>query len=117
MTRRITDQQWAVANSVLDAGFSVAEASKYSGISKSTLWQRKPQGHPAIYASVPAYYRAKEMLEEEGASYNETEKTTGISSRMLRKHFPNAGWRKSGPEGGAMGAMIRQLDRIEALYA
>ncbi len=118
MGHRITDQQWAVARDVLAAGFSVKEAEKYSGISQPWLWEHFPRRNQrTIKADIPTYYRAKELLEVEGVSYNEAARTTGISSRALRRYFPDSGWERSGRQGSEFNAMQRALEKVGEHYA
>lgn len=117
MSRPISNREWLVVDTILGAGFPVSEAAKYSGVGVSTIWKHRKNGHPTIKATIPAYYRAKEMLEVERTSYNEAERTTGIPSRSLRRYFPGLGWEQAGSEGSEYRRMTRMLEKATAHYA
>lgn len=115
--RTYTDQQWATAKDIVENGFGLAEASRYSGIPESNIRNRYRAQVEPLRIKVRDYLEAQYLLVVEEASYGETERTTGVNRKKLSRLFPEAGWEKAGSQGAEYRRMTRLLDKVEAQYA
>lgn len=113
--RTYTDQQWAVAKDIVENGFGLAEASRYSDIPEGNIRRRYKTKVEPLRIKVKDYMEAQHMLLVEEASYGETERTTGVNRGKLAKLFPEAGWSKA--QGNEYGQMVLALQKVEEMYA
>lgn len=96
-------------------GLTIAEAARKLGCAERTISRARAQlgladkvtHRPADPARLE---RARQLLEE-GASLLDVERTTGLTHKTLRRHFPeHHGW-----TAHERGVYARQLDKLKKL--